>query len=107
MNKASFMSYLNSRDFIVDFMVVRTGEDSVEWTSFRGKSGKRLEWMNGTLRNVSSAVRKRGTMDEFAEYIELKLQKNFKADPEFRYCREEVCSTVNCMPITKMSGVRR
>lgn len=100
--KPNVRRYINSRDFKLDFVIVRTGEDTVEWTAIRGKTGKETIWINGSLWNVSSAVRKHGTIDEFAKYVEKKLRKNFKTDPEFDCCEEEVRSCVRRMFTTKM-----
>ena len=100
--KPSVSSYIKSREFKLDFVIVRTGEDTVEWTAIRGKTGQETIGINGSLGNVSSAVRKRGTIDEFAKYVERKLRRTYKTDPEFSCCEEEVRSCVRCMFTTKM-----
>lgn len=90
-----------SQDFKLDFVIVRTGEDTVEWTDVRCKTGKELLWINGLLMNVSGASRRHGTVDEFAKYVERKLRKKFKSDPDFSDCEEEIRDCIRCMFITK------
>jgi hypothetical protein len=101
MASTSLISYIYSRDFLVDYMVVRTGDDSVEWSSIRGRSKEPLEWLNGYLLHVSSAKRMRGTIDEFASFVEKKLRKHYRKDPEFEHCAGLVHSFIEDIFITR------
>lgn len=95
-------SYINSEQFVLDFMPVRIGEDTIEWSQIRGRSGKNLMWLNGHLLNVSSAKRVRGTIDEFSAYVYKGLRRTFKNDPEVRLCQDMVRSWVSDMYFTKI-----
>lgn len=94
-------SYINSEQFILDFMPVRTGDYTIEWNIIRGRTGRELTWLNGHLMNVSSAKRVRGTFDEFIAYVSKKIQRSFKDDPDVRFCRDMVMSFVSDLHFTK------
>lgn len=95
-------SYINSEQFMLDFMPVRTGDNTIEWSVIRGRTGKKLIWLNGYLMNVSSAKRVSGTFDEFIEYVSKKLQRVFKNDPDASICKDMVNSFVSDMHLTKI-----
>ena len=94
-------SYVNSDHFMLDFMPIRTGDYTIEWSVIRRRGRKNLTWMNGHLMNVSSAKRVRGTFNEFVEYVSKKIQRAFKDDPEVRFCRETVMSFISDLHFTK------
>lgn len=96
-------SYINSEQFVLDFMPIRIGEDTIEWSQIRGRSGKKIMWMNGHLMNVSSAKRVRGTIDEFSAYVYKGLHRVFKDDPEVKFCQGMVRSFVSDMHFTKVT----
>lgn len=94
-------SYINSEQFVLDFMPVKIGDDTIEWSVIRGRTGRKLSWMNGRLMNVSSAKRVRGTIDEFSAYVYKGLHRVFKDDPEVRFCQDMVRSFVSDLHFTK------
>jgi hypothetical protein len=96
-------SYINSEQFVLDFMPIRIGEDTIEWSQIRGRTGKKIIWMNGHLMNVSSAKRVRGTIDEFSAYVYKGLHRTFKNDPDVRFCDDMVRSWVSDLHFTKVS----
>lgn len=96
-------SYINSEQFMLDFMPVRTGDYTIEWNIIRGRTGRKLTWLNGHLMNVSSAKRVMGTFDEFIAYVSKKLQRVFKNDPDASICQDMVMSFVSDLHFTKVS----
>lgn len=101
MPERSLISYIHSAEFQLDFMPFKIDDDTVEWSVIRGRTGKKLEWINGYLHNVSSQKRVRGTVDEFASFITKKLKKTFENDYEYPYCEGMVRSMVDGMNIMK------
>lgn len=94
-------SYINSEQFVLDFMPIKIGEDTIEWSQIRGRTGKKIIWMNGRLMNVSSAKRVRGTIEEFSAYVYKGLHRTFKDDPEVRFCHDMVRSFMSDLYFTK------
>lgn len=101
MPEQSLISYMHSAEFQLDFMPFKIDDDTVEWSVIRGRTGKKLTWINGYLHNVSSQKRVRGTVDEFASFIAKKLKKTFEKDHEYPYCEGMVRSMVDGMNIMK------
>ena len=101
MSERRLISYIHSAEFQLDFMPFKIDDDTVEWSVIRGRTGKKLEWLNGHLHNVSSQKRVRGTVNEFASFINKKLKKNFGKDYEYPYCESMVMSMVYDMNIMK------
>lgn len=99
-------SYINSEQFMLDFMPVRTGDYTIEWNIIRGRTGRELTWLNGHLMNVSSAKRVGGTFDEFISYVSKKLQRAFKHDPDAKFCHDMVMSFVSDLHFTKVLKVQ-
>lgn len=94
-------SYINSEQFVLDFMPIKIGEDTIEWSQIRGRTGKKIMWMNGRLMNVSSAKRVRGTIEEFSAYVYKGLHRTFKDDPEVKFCQGMVRSFMTDLYFTK------
>lgn len=95
-------SYINSEQFVLDFMPIKIGEDTIEWSQIRGRTVKKIMWMNGHLMNVSSAKRVRGTIDDFSTYVYKGLHSIFKNDPEVKFCQDMVRSFVSDLHFTKV-----
>lgn len=102
------LSYINSEDFILDNFLVRTGEDTCEWITFRRSRGATPEWINGTLCGVTSGVRHSGTFQEFAYHAYKELTRTFEdnnADPDFPYIKSSIISLLEGSVIVRTHGV--
>ena len=96
--------YINSESFVLDNFLVRTGEDTCEWITFRRERGSMPEWVNGTLCGVTSGVRHSGTFREFAYHAYKELTRNFvdnTADPDFPYIKSSIISLLEGSVIVK------
>lgn len=103
------LSYINSESFVLDNFLVRTGEDTCEWITFRRARGATPEWINGTLFGVSSGTRHTGTFQEFANRAYKELVRDFEdnpRDPDFPYIKSSIISLLEGFVIVRTHGVK-
>ena len=101
------LSYINSENFVLDNFLVRTGEDTCEWITFRRSRGTTPEWVNGTLCGVVSGTKHTGTFHEFANSAYKELVRNFEddsVDPDFPYIKSSIVSLLEGFVIVRTNG---